>query len=130
MTNITVQNANAYFRGHTLGSSWNEYSGEQKDMAIQQARRDLSRALGRALDDEEPPYVEGDTKRDEYAVYEQAVYSLIRSVQPNGGGSSVPSLEPDEAKPKIHQLSIGGGKWSMEALSWLADKLTVVTRLA
>lgn len=130
MNNITVQNANAYFKGHALGQSWNEYSGDQKDMAIQQARRDLSRALGRAMNDDEPPYQEGDTKRDEYAVYEQAVYTLLRNALPEGGGSSVPSLEPDEQKPKVHTLSLGGGKWSMDALSWLADKLTVVTRMA
>ena len=127
---ICLQNANAYLKSRTLWDAWDEYSGDQKEMAITQARRDLSRALGRPMSDDEPPYQEGDTKRDEYAVYEQAVYTLLRNALPKGGGSSVPSLEPDERKPKVHTLSLGGGKWSMDALSWLADKLTVVTRLA
>lgn len=127
---ICLQNANAYFNGRTIGDSWNEYSGEQKEMAIQQARRDLSRALGRAMNDDEPPYQEGDTRRDEYAVYEQAAYSLFRTALPKGGGSATPSLEPQEAKPKATSLGTGSGKWSVEALAWLADKLTIVTRLA
>lgn len=127
---ISIQNANAYFKGRTIGARWAEYSAEQKSAAIDQARRDLSRALGRAMRDDEPPYREGDTKRDEYAVYEQAVYSLLRDTLPNGGGSSVPSLEPDESKPRANSLAVGGGKWSIEALSWLCDKLSVCTRLA
>lgn len=127
---ISLQNANAYFKSRTLCEAWNEYSGEQKEMAILQARRDLSRALGRPMNDDEPPYQEGDTKRDEYAVYEQAAYTLLRNALPKGGGSSTPSLTPDETKPKGQTLSTGGGKWSMEALAWLADKLSVVTRLA
>jgi len=127
---ICVANANAYFKGRTLSKQWSEYSKEQKQAAIDQARRDLSRALGRALKDDEPPYQEGDKKRDEFAVYEQAVYTLLRDVAPDGTGNAVPSLEPDEAKPKMATLAIGGGKWSMEALAWLCDKLSVVTRLA
>lgn len=127
---ICLQNANGYFKGRTIGDSWDEYSGPQKEMAIQEARRDLSRALGRPMRDDEPPYQEGDTKRDEYAVYEQAAYTLLRSTLPKGVGKATPSLEPDEAKPKGMTLTEGYGKWSKEALSWLADRMTVVTRLA
>lgn len=127
---ICIQNANAYFKGRTIGAKWAEYSAEQKTAAIDQARRDLSRALRRPMRDDESPYREGDTKRDEFAVYEQAVYSLLRDAQPNGGGSSVPSLDPDEPKPRSNTLAVGGGKWSIEALSWLCDKLSVCTRLA
>ena len=32
--NITVQNANAYFSGRTMGDMWSEYSGEQKQAAL------------------------------------------------------------------------------------------------
>lgn len=127
---ISVGNANSYFQAHAYGDAWNEYTGEQKDLAITQARRDLSRALGRPMRDDEPPYAEGDRKRDEYAVYEQALYTLLSGVQPKGGGSSVPSLEPDEKKPTGKSLSTGGGKWSIEALRWLCDKVSLVTTLA
>ena len=127
---ICLQNANAYLKSRTLWDAWDEYSGDQKEMAITQARRDLSRALGRPMTHDAPPSHAGDKRRDELAVSEQAAYTLLMNAQPKGGGSSVPSLEPDERKPKAHTLSLGGGKWSMDALSWLADKLTVVTRLA
>lgn len=127
---ISVGNANNYFQSHVHGDAWGEYSGEQKDHAITQARRDLSRALGRPIQDDEPPYVEGDKKRDEFAVYEQALYTLLSGVQPKGGGNPVPSLEPDEKKPTGKSLATGGGKWSLEALSWLCDKVSLVTKLS
>ena len=127
---ICLQNANAYLKSRTLWEAWNEYSGEQKEAALTQARRDLSRALGRPMNDDEPPYQEGDTKRDEYAVYEQAAYTLLMNALPKGGVSMTPSLSPDETKPKGHTLTDGYGKWTKEALSWLADRMTVVTRLA
>lgn len=127
---ISVQNANAYFEGRTIGKFWEEYSGEQKESAIAQARRDLARAIGRPMKDDEPPYVEGERRRDEYAVYEQALYTLLRDANPEGGGSAVPSLNGDEVRQKNTTLAVGGGKWSIEALSWLCDKLSVVTKIA
>lgn len=127
---ISVGNANAYFEGRTVGKFWDEYSGEQKEAAITQARRDLSRAIGRPMNDDEPPYVEGDRRRDEYAVYEQALYTLLRDTNPEGGGSAVPSLNGDEVRQKNATLAVGGGKWSIEALSWLCDKLSIVTKIA
>lgn len=127
---INLQNANAYFKGRTIAKQWNEYSGAQKEAALTQARRDLARAIGRPMRDDEPPYQEGETKRDEYAVYEQAAYTLLRDCSPEGGGDAVPSLDGDEVRTKNAQMSTGGGKWSIEALSWLCDKLSVVTTLA
>lgn len=127
---ICLKNANAYFAGRTIAKQWNEYSGAQKEAAISQARRDLARALGRPMKDDEPPYQEGESKRDEYAVYEQAAYSLLRDCSPEGGGEAVPALDGDEVRTQNAQHSTGGGKWSIEALSWLCDKLSVVTKLA
>lgn len=126
---ICVQNANAYFQGRTVGKFWGEYSGEQKVAAIAQARRDLARAIGRPMKDDEPPYEEGQKKRDEFAVYEQALYSLLRDANPEGTGEALPSLNGDETRSKLTLMSVGGGKWSIEALSWLCDKLTVVTKI-
>ena len=107
---ICLQNANAYLKSRTLWDAWDEYSSDQKEMAITQARRDLSRALGRPMADDEPPYQEGDRRRDEYAVYEQAAYTLLMNAQPKGSGSMTPSLSPDETKPKSKTLSEGYGK--------------------
>lgn len=126
---INVQNANSYFAGRTVGRFWAEYSGAQKEAALSQARRELSRAIGRPMRDDEPPYQEGERKRDEYAVYEQALYSLLRDTMPEGTGEALPSLNGDETKSKLSLMAVGGGKWSIEALAWLCDKLSVVTKL-
>lgn len=126
---ISIQNANAYFKNRTIGRQWELYSGAQKQAAIDQARRDLAKAIRRPMKDDEPPYREGDTKRDEYAVYEQAVYSLLRDTLPEGTGEATPNINGDEAKSANTQLAVGGGKWSIEALSWLCDRLSVVTSL-
>lgn len=126
---INVQNANSYFAGRTVGRFWAEYSGAQKEAALSQARRELSRAIGRPMRDDEPPYQEGERKRDEYAVYEQALYSLLRDTMPEGTGEALPSLNGDETKSKLSSMAVGGGKWSIEALAWLCDKLSVVTKL-
>ena len=83
--NITVERASQYFKTRTAGASWSEYSTEQKEVAIAQARRDLAKALGRAMRDDEPEYREGDRTRDEYAVYEQALFSLLRDMNPKLG---------------------------------------------
>lgn len=118
---ICVQNANTYFLGHTLARAWDEYSGHQKDAAILQARRELSRELGRPMNDDEPAYREGDTLRDEYAVYEQAVYLLMRDAHPEGNGVAQPVLDAEGTGSLVPQDF--AGKWSRNALRWLGDRV-------
>lgn len=125
---INIQNANAYFKGRTVGFQWDEYSTEQKDAAIIQARRDLAMALGRAMKDDEPEYKDGETTRDEYAVYEQAFYSLIRTANPRGSGDVVQALESLETRA-IERINTSCGGYSYEALKWLADVVRIrITR--
>lgn len=124
---IDVNGADAYFATRTMGASWNEFSAEQRKCAIEQAKRDLARALRRPMREDEPQYRYGDAVRDEYAVYEQALFTLLRDVNPNGGGSDIPSIEPDEKKPNGYTLSTGKGKWSEEALAWLGASSRVET---
>lgn len=123
--NITLERAREYFRTRTTGEMWDEYSSDQKQVALAQARRDLSRALGRAIKDDEPEYREGDRTRDEFAVYEQALYSLLRDARPKGGGgSAVPPLDQDGVQSsKVLSMCTGQGKWSKEALAWLAKRI-------
>ena len=120
---ITVERASQYFRTRTAGASWNEYSTEQKELAIAQARRDLSKALGRPMRDDEPEYREGDRTRDEYAVYEQALYTMLRDMNPGLGGDIVPALDQSKAQDRRVTVGAGHGKWSAEALSWLATRV-------
>lgn len=118
---INTENANAYFMAHTYSRQWQDYSHEQREAAILQARRELSRALGRQLRDNEAPYVEGARKRDEFAVYEQAIYTLLRTAQPEGKRAIIQPLESAESVEKLKASP--AGKFSMEALAWLGDTI-------
>ena len=127
---IDAKGAGNYFKTTTFSQVWGEYSTEQRTAAIEQAKRELSKALRRPMDEDEPPYVAGDTRRDEYAVYEQALYTLVRDAQPTGGGAAIPSLDSDDRQPVAYTLREGFGNWSKRALAWLADKLTFAVTLA
>lgn len=124
---IGVDDADAYFASRTLGASWTEFSAAQRRTAIENAKRDLSRALGRPMREDEPPYAYGDRTRDAFAVYEQALYALLRDANPTGGGSDIPPLEPDERRGGGYTLAGGRGKWSEEALAWLGASGRVET---
>lgn len=121
---ITVERASQYFRTRTAGASWNEYSTEQKELAIAQARRDLSKALGRPMRDDEPEYREGDRTRDEYAVYEQALFTMLRDMNPKIGSGIVPSLDQTKAQEQRITIGLARRRWSEEALSWLATRIS------
>lgn len=127
---IDIQGANRYFGETTLAGTWMEYSTDQRSAAIAQAKRELSKAIGRAMREDEPPYAPGDAKRDEYAVYEQALFSLVRDADPMGSGAAIPSLDADDRRPVGFTLRDGMGNWSKRALSWLADKLTFSVTMA
>lgn len=124
---IDANGADAYFAGRTMGRAWREYSAEQRACAVEQAKRDLSRALGRAMREDEPQYRYGDQTRDAFAVYEQALYTLLRDARPGSTGADIPSLEPDGRQDHPYTLGTGRGKWSEEALAWLGVSSRVET---
>ena len=124
---IDVEGAAAYFAGTTFSQVWGQYSGKQKEAAIEMAKREFGRALGRPLREDEPPFQIGDAVREEFAAYEQAVYTLLRDVQPNVGGTAVPSLDQDDQKSPAYTLAGAKGQWSPRALSWLG-KISVIAR--
>lgn len=125
---ISVDGASSYFRSTTFHDSWAEYSQGQKEAALTMAKRDLSRALGRPLNEDEPPYSFGDTVREEFAAYEQALFSLLRDAQPKGGGSPVPSLDQDDQKAPAFSLASSKNQFSPRALSWLG-RISTITRM-
>ncbi len=124
---IAITNADTYFKAHPMGAVWNEYSTDQRKSAIEYAKRELSRALGRPMREDEPQYVYGDRTRDEYAVYEQALYVLLRDCQPKSAGVVMPSAEPDEAQPTAHTMASGKDHFAAEALRWLGGIVRVET---
>ncbi len=125
---ITATGASNYFKGTTFSDRWAEYSKEQKEAAIEMAKREFGRALGRPLKEDEPPYQIGDRVREEFAAYEQALFTLLRDAQPKGSGTLVPSLDQDEQKSPSHTLGGSKDHFSTRALAWLGQ-LSVITRM-
>ena len=126
---IDVNGADTFFSTRTVGAAWEEFSADQRKCAIEQAKRDLARALGRAMREDEPQFRRGDRTRDEYAVYEQALYTLLRDANPSGTGADIPSIEPDERQGRRYSLAAGCGKWSEEAIAWLGVSSSVQVSL-
>lgn len=117
---ISFDNAQVYFRGgnHHKSSVWAGFGQTHRLGAVATAKRVLSRALGRAMQEDEPPYKAGDRRRDEYAVYEQALWMLEHGQIANAmGADPVPIL--------TGQADVAGGAdgpvalWAPEALRWL-----------
>lgn len=124
---IDTQGASAYFTSTTFSQVWSEFSTKQRQAAIDMAKREFSRALGRALNENEAAYKYGDTVREEYACYEQALYTLLRDAQPNASGTAIPSLDQDDQKSPAYTMAWGKGQWAPRALAWLGN-LSVVCR--
>ena len=87
---ITYATSLQYFAAgqHMKAATWAQAEEDACTSAICGARRILARALGRAMDDAEAAYSEGDQTRDEYAVYEQALWLIENGVVANGQGSA------------------------------------------
>ena len=125
---ITAQNASEYFKSTTFSDWWAEYSSEQKAAALEMAKRELGRALGRPLKEDEPPYHAGDRTREEFAAYEQALYTLMRDAQPKGGGALVSALNQDDQKQPARTLGGSNDHFSPRALAWFGQ-LSVAIRM-
>jgi len=116
---IDTSGATTYFKAHLKGGTWSQASAIAKSAAISTARRILSRALGRAMSDTESTYVEGDLTRDEYAVYEQAIYLIENGAIANGDGTAPQPIltgsieQPDT--PRTGETAL----YAPEALRWL-----------
>jgi len=123
---INLIGANKYFKVHAKSKIWKEFSEEQKTGGIENAKQHLSRELRRAMKEDEPPYEYGDERRDEYAVYEQALFILTQIGIVDGSTESVQSLAPTADEPEV-RVSKTHGKWSPEALRWLGYSGVIMT---
>jgi hypothetical protein len=118
---IDYDNAQIYFgaANHHKAAGWAAFGSGHRVGAIAAARRVLTRALGRPLNDAEAAYSEGDQRRDEYAAYEQALWMLENGqVADATGNDPVPIL----AGRQDTADGSGGNSFSLfasEALRWL-----------
>ena len=91
----TVEDANEYFlpSNHIKSYSWRKYNKDDKVAAFAQAVRVLQASQGREMED---PDSDDDTYRDDYAVYEQALFILENTPrQLSGGVPNVVNLVDD-----------------------------------
>lgn len=120
---INKAGADAYFKKTVKASLWASYSAAQRESAIEDAKMTMSRALHRKLNEDEAAYQPGDQTRDEYCIYEQAIYMLANGVQPTGGGTAVPAL--DGAESATNNTGKGAsrpyGIFAPDALRWLGE---------
>lgn len=117
-----------YFKAdnHPRASIWIGFGESQQKASIAAARRLLSRALGRALSDTESAYVEGDETREEYAVYEQALWMLENGIIANGEQSAPAFIAADPEKPDNARDS-QKKLFAPETLRWLgANRSSVI----
>ncbi|HON47402.1 MAG: hypothetical protein PHG74_07905 [Kiritimatiellae bacterium] len=117
---ISFDRAQTYFgaENHHKAAVWSAFGQAHRTGAIAAARRVLSRGLGRSMDENEPAYKEGDRTRDEYAVYEQALWMLENGqVADADGNDPVPVLtgRPDTEDVRSTSASV----YAPEALRWL-----------
>lgn len=118
---INAAGATSYFQGHPRGVVWQKAGDPLKEGAITHARRVLSRAVGRALNDSESAYVEGDLVRDEYAVYEQALHMIENGLLSNAEGTAPAfiSTDPKAGKGKRSAKQRDPALIAPEARNWL-----------
>lgn len=118
---IDFEGAQVYFgeSNHHKSAVWSAFEQTRRTAAITSSRRVLSRAVRRELDDDEDVYAEGDSRRDAYAVYEQALWMLEHGQIADASGSApVPVLTGDTDKAGVDDDGIAG-LYAPEALRWL-----------
>lgn len=128
---IDITAADAYFRSsnHTQAALWGRFGAQARQGAVAEAKRLLARALRRALDENLGAYELGDTRRDDFAAFEQALFLLRTNPVPiTGGNSPYPSAVPmpeDEADQPEETFAGGICK---AALVWLGIPAVVSVR--
>lgn len=120
---IDFDGSQIYFSdtNHYKAAVWSAFEQYRKIAAIATARRILSRAIfpKRSLNDNEAAYSEGDARRDEYAVYEQALWLLEHGQVADASGSApVPVLIGEVDSAGVDSDGVAG-LFAPEALRWL-----------
>jgi hypothetical protein len=118
---IDYDGSQTYFEpeNHYKAAIWSGFDTERRTAAIATARRILARTLDRTINDDEADYIEGDRTRDEYAIYEQALWMLENGQIADGSGSGpVPILTGATDTAGVDNKGVAG-LYAPEALRWL-----------
>ena len=102
----TIVDADRYFspNNHVKGFSWESFSPVEREAAVKQAEREIVVYLGRDLADP----ADSDVYRDDYAVFEQALFLLEKTPHessPGGGGKK--TIAREQEKEDIEKDGVG-----------------------
>lgn len=116
---ISAANADAYFApgNHSQAEIWLKFTAQHRAGAVATARRMFEREFRRALDDSGA----SDTisYREDYAVYEQALWILLGTPFGDGSGGDAVAILSGETPS---ESTAGGRKrdrWNPDAIRWL-----------
>lgn len=89
--NKTITDANTYYGGsnHVRAYDWDRYTTEERTGALAQAKREIEMFVGR---DVRNP-VASDRFRDDYAIFEQALFLLDQTVRTKESANSAQVVE-------------------------------------
>jgi len=119
---INYAGSAAYFVAgqHVKAKTWADAGEDACTAAIAQARRILGRALRRAMNDDEAAYAEGDATRDEYAVYEQALWLIENgTIATSEGTAALAELAGGQDAGARGSTPAVAALYAPEALRWL-----------
>lgn len=125
---ITLENADIYFSGdnHTMSAVWSAYTETQRKAALATARRNIERSLHRTLKDSQ---TDGDDIRDDFAVFEQALFELRKRPMSNANeGQPYPVAQDAVLAQGAEAVRSRFPQWSDEALRWLGWNGVAVIR--
>jgi len=101
-----IDDANTYFMSdnHLKSYDWTSFDTVQRTGALAQAQRELQVGLGRDMED---PVSDDDAYRDDYAVFEQALYILENTPRKKErGGAAVVDLADKDDKIEIKRKGV------------------------
>lgn len=122
---INLENANKYFApgNHAQSELWLKFTAAHRSGAIAQARRMFEMELRRPMRESDPEQFDpASPRRDDYAVFEQALWLLLGSPYGNGAGGDAVAVLQGAVETAEGVSSYADGKrerWSREALRWL-----------
>tara|TARA_Y100000310_G_scaffold211955_1_gene212754 strand:+ start:349 stop:735 length:387 start_codon:yes stop_codon:yes gene_type:complete len=119
---MDINGADGYFAkdNHSRAGVWGKFSSDLKKAAIAEAKRDLTRILKRELDEPSDATDLTEFPRDDYAIFEQALYRLENSVIADGSQATAKFIagrtETNEVRERhTFALAPAARRWILRA---------------